>query len=186
MSYGNWTSPSLSSEPSSSRQTRPPIRDRTCFCALTETILPDIDGAYRTLPTQRCLYGYSWGGFFTLYALLQQPDTFQHYLAGSPVLEIANDYLMGHDQRLRQHGTQNRIHLYLSMGETEHDGLTAYHRFTEFFHHQSYPGLTLTAETYPSIPHGAEGTALTYLHGLRTVFRPDPSDAAAQHAQQAS
>lgn len=142
--------------------------------ALTESIVPDIDGAYRTRRTRRCLFGYSWGGFFTLYALFHQPDTFQHYLAGSPVLEIANDYLMSHDQRLRERRQQNRIHLYLSMGETEHDGLAAYHQFSEFLQHQRYPGLTLTAETYLSTPHGAEGTALSYLRGLRAVFRPNP------------
>lgn len=142
--------------------------------ALTDDIIPGIDGAYRTLRTQRCLYGYSWGGFFTLYALLHQPDTFQYYLAGSPVLEIANDYLMRNDDRLREHTQENRIHLYLSMGETEHDGLAAFYRFTEFLNHQSYPGLQLTAEAYPAEPHGPEGTALTYLHGLRSVFRPDP------------
>src|SRR3712207_1470588 len=40
--------------------------------ALTQEMVPFIDANYRTIPSDRCLYGYSSSGFFVLYALFHQ------------------------------------------------------------------------------------------------------------------
>jgi uncharacterized protein len=45
--------------------------------ALTQEMLPFIDANYRTIPSDRCLFGYSSSGFFVLYALFHQPNAFQ-------------------------------------------------------------------------------------------------------------
>ncbi len=52
---------------------------------LREELIPHIDGAYRTAP-YRILIGHSFGGLFTTYALLTQPDLFQAHIAISPSL----------------------------------------------------------------------------------------------------
>ena len=48
--------------------------------------MPFIDEEYRTVQTDRGLYGFSMGGLFTVYTMLHHPDLFQRYIAGSPSL----------------------------------------------------------------------------------------------------
>jgi predicted alpha/beta superfamily hydrolase len=60
--------------------------------ALMQEIIPFIDANYRTIPSDRCLQGYSSGGFFVLYAMFQQPDAFQRYISGSAILNATYDY----------------------------------------------------------------------------------------------
>ena len=40
--------------------------------ALTQEMIPFIEANYRTVPSDRCLYGYSSSGFFVLYALFHR------------------------------------------------------------------------------------------------------------------
>ncbi|HNP70095.1 MAG TPA: alpha/beta hydrolase-fold protein, partial [Kouleothrix sp.] len=96
-------------------------------------------------PSDRCLQGYSSGGFFVLYALFQQPDAFQRYISGSAILNATYDYWFQHDAQLAARDASNPIQLYLSVGELE-------------------------SEIYAGEGHGAEGIALTYLHGIAMVY----------------
>jgi predicted alpha/beta superfamily hydrolase len=51
---------------------------------ICKELVPFIDSNYR-ISKERGLGGYSLGGLFTLYALLNAPETFSKYFAGSPV-----------------------------------------------------------------------------------------------------
>jgi len=82
-------------------------------------MIPFIEAAYRTVPSDRCLMGYSSSGFFVLYALVNQPNAFRRYLSGSGDLDIIYPYLIKHDQKLRARETRDPIQLYLSVGELE-------------------------------------------------------------------
>src|SRR5690348_12167838 len=85
--------------------------------ALTQELVPFIEANYRTIPSDRCLYGYSSSGFFVLYALFHQPDAFQRYICGSGDLYIAYPYVIQHGDRLAARGATSPIGLYLSVGE---------------------------------------------------------------------
>src|SRR5215207_9937252 len=91
--------------------------------ALTQEMLPFIDANYRTIPSDRCLQGYSSSGIFVLYALFQQPDAFQRYISGSAILNATYDYWIHHDAQLAAHDGSNPIHLYLSVGELEEEDI---------------------------------------------------------------
>src|SRR5688500_1959082 len=138
--------------------------------ALTQEMIPFVEANYRTIPTDRCLYGYSSSGFFVLYALFHQPDAFQRYLAGSGDLYIAYPYVIQHDAQLAARDVAKAIQLYLSVGELEDDQFPYFDQLVAFFKQGNYPGLTLTTEIYSGEGHGSEGIALTYLHGLRRVY----------------
>lgn len=43
-----------------------------------------VESTYRTQPNNRAYFGYSLGGLFGAHILLSQPDTFRHYMLGSP------------------------------------------------------------------------------------------------------
>lgn len=138
--------------------------------ALTQEMVPFIDAKYRTIPSDRCLYGYSSSGFFVLYAMFHQPNAFQRYLCGSGDLYIAYPYVIQHDAQLAARDGTNPIQLYLSAGELEDDQFPYFHQLVTFLEQGNYPGFTLASEIYPGERHGSEGIALTYLHGLRTLY----------------
>ena len=138
--------------------------------ALTQEMIPFIDANYRTIPSDRCLYGYSSSGFFVLYALFHQPNAFQRYLCGSGDLYIAYPYVIQHAAQLAARDAATPIQLYLSAGELEDDQFPYFHQLVAFFAQGNYPGVTLTTEIYAGEGHGSEGVALTYLHGLRMLY----------------
>jgi predicted alpha/beta superfamily hydrolase len=140
------------------------------LAALTQEIIPFIDANYRTIPADRCLQGYSSGGFFVLYALFQQPDAFQRYISGSAILNATYDYWIQHDAQLAARDASNPIQLYLSVGELEEDDIPNFQRFVAFLEQGNYPGLTVSSEIYAGEGHGSEGIALTYLHGIAMVY----------------
>lgn len=138
--------------------------------ALTQEMLPFIEANYRTIPSDRCLYGYSSSGFFVLYALFHRPDAFQRYLCGSGDLYIAYPYLVQHDAQLAARDAARPIQLYLSAGALEEDQFPYFHQLVALFEQGNYPGLTVSSEIYSDEGHGSAGIALTYLHGLRRVY----------------
>ncbi len=61
---------------------------------IRNTVISYTEKHYRTETTQRSYFGYSMGGEFGAYVLLTQPDTFSHYILGSPSLGQADaEYL---------------------------------------------------------------------------------------------
>jgi predicted alpha/beta superfamily hydrolase len=139
--------------------------------ALTQEMIPFIEANYRTVPSDRCLYGYSSSGFFVLYALFNEPNAFRHYLSGSGDFDIAYPYLIQHDEKLRVRKTNDPIQLYLSVGGLEENLIPSFHNLISFLKNGKYPGLTLITEIYQGEGHSAEGVALTYLHGIRVMYQ---------------
>ena len=64
---------------------------------IRDELLPVVDSTYRTEP-YRILFGSSWAGVFTAYALLVSPETINAALASGPWLTYDGDqrYLLGH------------------------------------------------------------------------------------------
>ncbi|BDX04826.1 alpha/beta hydrolase [Planctobacterium marinum] len=55
---------------------------------IRKDVLPFVQKHYRTQPDKRSYFGYSLGGGFGAYILLNQPDTFQNYILGSPSVKL--------------------------------------------------------------------------------------------------
>ena len=109
-----------------------------------------------------------------LYVLFQQPDAFQRYISGSAILNATYDYWIQHDAQLAARDASNPIQLYLSVGELEEDDIPNFQKFVAFLEQGNYPGLTVRSEIYAGEGHGAEGIALTYLHGIASVYPQYP------------
>ena len=77
--------------------------------ALMQEMIPFIEANYRTIPSDRCLYGYSSSGFFVLYALFHQPHAFQRYLCGSGDLYVAYPYVIQHGAQLAERDAASPI-----------------------------------------------------------------------------
>ena len=51
---------------------------------IRDNVFSFVDNRFRTQPDNRTYFGYSLGGLFGAYILLSQPNTFEHYILGSP------------------------------------------------------------------------------------------------------
>ena len=129
---------------------------------ISEELVPYIDGQYRTDTTQRTLMGHSFGGYFALYALLQDQGSqalFTHYVAASPALDYGGDYLMQQFENLPPGGKRNAPpRLYVTAGETElaEDSHDAFNRFTGLLGDKNF--IRLQTKIYKNTDH--LGTAL--------------------------
>jgi len=141
------------------------------LAALKQELIPFIDANYRTDPRERTLYGYSSGGFFTVYTLLNEPDLFRRYLAGSPDTDLSCPYLLAHDQKLASRESQPPIDLFLTIGDLENgaaqSSLVKFNELAAAIQARSYPGLRSMTQIYAGENHGAGGLALTLINGLR-------------------
>ena len=88
---------------------------------ITKGLLPKIDSNYRTENTNRTLLGHSFGGHFSLYALLEQlnqkRNDFKGFVSASPSLWYNNNYLFQLPQKLKTN--KDSLNLFLSVGNME-------------------------------------------------------------------
>ncbi len=85
-------------------------------------LIPYVDRNYRTKPDNRVLMGHSFGGYFCLYAFLQNmargDNAFRAYVAASPALHYNDQYLLGLLERRTEGFSEPKL-VYTSMGGAE-------------------------------------------------------------------
>lgn len=111
-----------------------------------------------------------------LYALFQRPDAFRRYLSGSGDLFAAYPYLIQHTGQLAARQRGDPIQLFLTVGALEDFQFPFFDQLVEFLRAGNYPGLNVITEVFAGEGHSLEGIALTYLHGIRKVYREDATE----------
>jgi len=90
---------------------------------ITEELLPKIDEDFRTRREDRTLLGHSFGGYFTLYAMLNQVEgksrEFRNFVSASPTLWYHEFYLNHLVDALKRRKEKNVLNVFLSAGELE-------------------------------------------------------------------
>ena len=135
---------------------------------MVSELRPFIDGRYRTEP-YRVIVGWSLGGLFVVDSLLDQPDSFDAYVAISPSLwwnsegEAAKaDRLWGPDAKLKKF-------LYMTHGR-EYNGIPkAVQWFTRMLGRKAPAGLRWTFEYLPNDGHSSSPARAIY-NGLEKLF----------------
>jgi len=94
------------------------------FLSFVETeLIPFVDQEYKTDVNHRTIMGHSLGGYFVLYALLDDTKNnshyFDHYVAASPSVEYADHYLQTEFAQLAAKAPNHKIQVALSHGEYE-------------------------------------------------------------------
>jgi predicted alpha/beta superfamily hydrolase len=88
-------------------------------------LFPRLDAMTRIDPTRRSLFGHSFGGLFTLYALFERPALFTNWIAASPTIYWEESEILNNEAR-RQPITGPAVFLHLSAGEYEGDELAPF------------------------------------------------------------
>lgn len=87
---------------------------------LTDELVPQIEREYRTQPF-RVLVGQSNGGLFTVYALLERPEAFNVYIAGSPMLGWGTKKVCQMARKSFQKRTMKDRFLYIAYGDRDYE-----------------------------------------------------------------
>ena len=128
---------------------------------LKTELIQHIDTTYKTDKADRTLMGHSFGGYFALYALFRDSQsyfTFSNFLAASPSISYYDSYIV---KQLRNASDQirynKRPNLYLTVGELEIDKDREYHfdTFKEILLTKDY--LQLKSKVYKNLEHMGTG-----------------------------
>ncbi len=91
------------SPPVSDAKNDPPQGGQDAFIDFLENRLqPEIARRYSMDNSRQAIYGHSFGGMFTLYAMFNRPELFNHYIVSSPSLWWHDSYLLAPEQRFSE------------------------------------------------------------------------------------
>jgi hypothetical protein len=139
---------------------------------LADEIIPFVEREYRVDSSYRVLGGSSLGGLFALYALFERPGLFQAYIAPSPAVDWADDWLFEVEREAAARGTRLPARLYMTgAGEESPPFLAAIERFSARLEAHEHPGLVYEWRLIDGERHS--GTkAESYNRGVRFAFAP--------------
>ncbi|MCS3552720.1 MULTISPECIES: alpha/beta hydrolase [unclassified Sphingobacterium] len=90
---------------------------------ITDELLPKIDSSYRVDRDRRTLLGHSFGGYFSLLALLTQVEDrrndFSGFVSASPSIWYNDYYLFKLSQVLKASALKDSVNVFLSVGDKE-------------------------------------------------------------------
>ena len=139
---------------------------------LTQEIIPLVEREYRADPHHRILAGSSYGGLFTLYAMLTTPETFSAYIAVSPATAAANGWIFDYEAKFAKSARPIQARLFISGAENEWPQfLDAIKRFGQRLDGRQYSGLHCSFELIKGERH-AGTKAEAYARGMRYVLSP--------------
>ena len=133
-------------------------------------LFPFIDKNYRTDQKDRAIFGYSFGGLFTLYTLFHQPTLFQRYVVSSPTVTWDEKVTFAFENQYALKNTHLPAKVFMSVGTLEDEEIqTELQRLDKVILERNYAGLefrfyVFENETHLSVP------AASISKGLRAVF----------------
>lgn len=138
---------------------------------IKQEVIPLIEKTYRTTDI-RTLFGHSLAGYFTINALMTQPELFSHYIAASPVLQVNKEQVLANYKKNAKPNWLAAKSLYLSLGEVNAEGKRAsqaFDKFTVMLEEQPTAQLRSLAESMPTQVHMTTPN-LTLYQGLTHAF----------------
>jgi uncharacterized protein len=148
---------------------------------LRDELAPQVEAHYGGDPADRTLYGYSLGGLFTLWAMLQGHSGFRRFVAGSPSLWWDERRLFKDEAERAERSNILDARVFISAGEQEEfpgGRLPSWARmvgnaleFATTLAGRNYEGLELEFQVIPRVGHQAPPMLV---QGLTSVFRGHP------------
>lgn len=148
---------------------------------ITDELAPAVEDLYGGDPEDRALSGFSLGGLFTAYALLQEPPAFKRFIVGSPSFWWDNRMMWGMEERRAQGSKALPARVFVSAGEEEQTPggvLPAWARmvsnaleFADRLADRKYEGLELEHQTILRAGHQQPPMLV---HGLRSIYKGHP------------
>jgi len=148
---------------------------------LRDELAPAVEEFYGGDPADRALFGFSLGGLFTLFALLQEPPAFRRFIAGSPSLWWDRRMLFEAEKGRAEGPKDLPARVFISAGEGEQlPGGPLPHwagmvsnavEFAGTLASRGYEGLEVDLQVIPRVGHQAPPMLV---QGLTSVYRGHP------------
>lgn len=103
-------------------------------------VIKYVEENYQTDSTERIYFGFSLGGEFGSYILFKKPDTFKHYVLGSPALDVDS---LNFVQDLAAIQKPMNANVFVSVGERETDMMDNISALMSLLERQKKHGLNL-------------------------------------------
>ena len=141
---------------------------------LLEELIPLVEAEYRANPTDRALYGHSFGGLFALYSLLNGQGTFQKFIVGSPSLWWDDRVTFALESTFHESHDSLPGRVFLAIGLLEESDsypmVSDLEDFLAVLEERDYSGLEFESMFFPDETHNSV-IAPTISRGLRSVYR---------------
>jgi predicted alpha/beta superfamily hydrolase len=139
------------------------------FLKFIETeLIPQIEKSYRVQP-YRILAGHSFGGLFTVHALITRPELFNSYIAVSPSLQWADEATLKRAEEFFKTRKELNATLFTSLGNEPGDIGKDFVLFKELLAGTKIKGFDWEAEQMKDEDHGSVVLRSHYF-GLRKVY----------------
>lgn len=139
------------------------------FLKFIETeLIPQIEKTYRVQP-YRILAGHSFGGLFTVHALITRPELFNSYIAVSPSLQWADEATLKRAEEFFKTRKELNATLFTSLGNEPGDIGKDFVLFKELLAGTKIKGFEWEAEQMKDEDHGSVVLRSHYV-GLRKVY----------------
>lgn len=136
---------------------------------IKEELFPLIESNYRTDPTRRILTGSSYGGLFTLYALLTDPSMFSGYIAGSPVVTYNASMMYDIEKAYASEHKDLPVKLFIAVGGLEELKFPV-EDFAKRLQDRNYNGLIMESRVIEGEKHSGNKPE-AFNRGLRFIFQ---------------
>ena len=149
---------------------------------IAEELHPVIQEHFPVLDVPAGLFGHSYGGLLSSYALFSRFPLFDRYIIGSPGNVFPDDFVLDLEQRCWDAGQTLNASAYLTCGALERtsysEGLryiaVAYDKLRARLAGREYEGFTLHNREYEGESHISVGLP-TLIDGIRLLYPGDPS-----------
>jgi hypothetical protein len=120
---------------------------------LEQEVFPLIESSYKA-SGHRSLYGYSFGGLFSAYALFQKPELFKQILIGSPSLQWDNRKVLDMEATYARTHQDLPLKVFLEVGSLEdEDHIAPTRDLAQTLRSRRYPNLQLKSLVIDSVGH---------------------------------
>ncbi|MCG6957689.1 MAG: hypothetical protein LJF04_16995 [Gemmatimonadetes bacterium] len=146
---------------------------------LEDEVMPFVAERY-PVEGKGTLFGCSLGGLFTLYALLSNPGSFDHYIAGSPSIWWDNAVLFDLEEKMASRTKDVDATLFMGVGALEEGAgipgvdmfrfVTNMREMASRLEGRAYPSLRMTTQVFDDEGHTSV-PPVVLTRGLRTAFR---------------
>jgi predicted alpha/beta superfamily hydrolase len=137
---------------------------------LTGEIIPWVEQRY-SVSADRGLAGVSLGGLFATHVLFTSPESFTHYLIGSPALSWDGGVMFDRESAYAAESHDLPVHVFMSSGTGEGDLMISnmVARMVETLSGREYPNLSLETHIFQDEGHFSVIPA-AMSRGLRALF----------------
>ncbi|MGJ4856279.1 alpha/beta hydrolase [Labrys sp. La1] len=132
---------------------------------LGKTVMPVIEGLYRTDPRRRLFWGHSYGGLLGARILLTEPGLFRSYILGSPSLWFADHAILTMEADYARANRDLKAHVLIYVGGDEisrydpgrrgdtQDMVGDVRTFEKLLKSRGFPSLTIHSLVVPGKNH---------------------------------